>query len=62
MRIRELEEEEEGWTTAFTDGSGLDNKAAGGFCANPNRLNKEQPDRTAEQYLGIKATHFGRAQ
>ena len=25
LRIRELEEE--GWTTAFTDGSGLDSKA-----------------------------------
>ena len=32
-RIRDLEEEE-GWTIAFTDGSGLDDKAAGAFCSN----------------------------
>ena len=51
--------EEEAWTTAFTDGSGLDNKAAGGFCANPNRLTKgPDPDQSGDQYLGIKATHF----
>ena len=54
MRTRDLQEEE----GAFTDGSGLENKAAGGFCANPNRLNKEQPDLSGDQYLGIKATHF----
>ena len=56
---RELEEDQ--WrTTAFTDGSALDNKAAGGFCANPNKLdkNKDQPDRMGGKYLGIKATHF----
>ena len=57
LRIRELEEEE-GWTTAFTDWSGLDNKAAGGFCANSNRPNKEQPDLSGDRYLGIKATHI----
>ena len=57
MRIRELELEE-GRTTAFTDGSGLENKAAGGFCANPNSLEKEQPDLSGDQYLGTKATHF----
>ena len=59
MRIRDLEEEH-GWVTAFTDGSGLDNKATGGFCANPNKLHKtkDQPDRTGGKYLGTKATHF----
>ena len=36
LRIRELEEEK-GWTTAFTDGSGLDNMAAGSNCANPTK-------------------------
>ena len=57
MRIRELEKE---WTMAFTDGPGLEDKAAGGFCANPNRLDKDrQPDLSGDQYLGIKATHFG---
>ena len=56
MRIRELDE---GWTTVFTDGSGLDDKAAGGFCANPNKLDKDrQPDQSGDQYLGIKATNF----
>ena len=56
MSIRELEE---GWTTAFTDGSGIDDKAAGGFCSNPNRLDKDrQPDLSGGQYLGIKVTHF----
>ena len=57
MRVRDLEEE--GWTTAFTDGSGLKNKAAGGFCSNPNRTDKErQPEITGSGYLGTKATHF----
>ena len=36
MKVRELEEE--GWTTAFTDGSGLNDKGARSFCPNPNRL------------------------
>ena len=58
MSIRELDEEEEGWTTAFTDGSGPDNNAVGGFCANLNRLDKKQPGLSGNQYLGIKATHF----
>ena len=41
--MRDLEEE--GWTTAFTDGSGLNDKAVGGFCSNPNRTYKEkQPE------------------
>ena len=57
MRVRELEEE--GWTTAFTDGSGLNDKAAGGFCSNPSRLDKErQPEMQGSGYLGTKATHF----
>ena len=55
MRVRELEE---GWATAFTNGSELDYKATGGFCANPNGLDKEQPDLSGDQYLGIKATYF----
>ena len=55
--MRELEEE--GWTTAFTDGSGLNDKAAGGFCSNPSRLDKErQPDLEGSGYLGPKSTHF----
>ena len=57
MRIRDLEEE--GWTTAFTDGSGLNHKAAGGFCSNPNRTDKErQPETSGSKYLGTKSTHF----
>ena len=56
MRLRELEEE--GWTTAFTDRSGLNDKAAGGFCSNPSRLDKErQPDLEGSGYLGMKSTH-----
>ena len=44
---------------AFTDGSGLDDKGSGGFCSNPNRLDKDrQPDLSKDQYLGIGATHF----
>ena len=57
MRIRELEEEE-GWTMAFTDGSSLDGKASGGFCSNPTILYKA--DLLGDQYLVIRATHFGR--
>ena len=60
MRIRDLEEDEK-WTTAFTDGSGLDNKAAGGFCSNPNKpprsLDLATPDLTGKKYLGTRATH-----
>ena len=57
MRIRDLEEE--GWTTAFTDGSGLNLKAAGGFCSNPNRKDKQrQPELSGSEYLGTKSTHF----
>ena len=51
MRIRELEE---GWTTTFTEGCGLDNQASGSFCSNPNRLNKAL-DRSGNQFLGIKS-------
>ena len=47
MRIMDLEEE--GWHTAYTDGSGLNLKAAGGFVSNPKSGNK---------YLGTKSTHF----
>ena len=39
-RIRDLEEE--GWTTTFTDGSGLNHKVAGGFCSNLSRTDKER--------------------
>ena len=53
MRIRDLEEDE-GWTTAFTDGSGLDNKAAGGFYLNPNKPphTDPTPNLTGSKYLG----------
>ena len=55
--MRELEEE--GWTTAFSDGSGLNDKAAGGFCSNSSRLDKErQPDLEGSGYLGTKSAHF----
>ena len=60
MRIRDLEEDQ-GWTTAFTDGSGLDNKAAGGFCSNPNkppRTLDPMPDLWGNKYLGTRATHI----
>ena len=50
-------EEEEAWTTAFTDGSGLDNKAAGGFCSNLTRP-AHQPNLSGERYLGTRATHI----
>ena len=34
-------------------------KAAGGFCSNPNRLDKDrQPEMAGSRYLGTKATHF----
>ena len=57
MRVRDLEEE--GWTTAFTDGSGLNDKTAGGFCSNPNRTDKErQLEISGKRYLGTRATHF----
>ena len=54
MRVRELEEE--GWTTTFTDGSGLIDKAAGRFCANPNRPDKDR--QPGSKYLGTKSTHI----
>src|SRR5258706_6870555 len=59
LRIRELEEEE-GWTTVFPDGSGLDNKAAGAFCPNPTRPDKERnpEDLSGDKYLGTRATHI----
>ena len=53
MRIRELEGKE--WTTTFTDGSGLDDKASGGFCSNPTNKDR-QPDLSGDQYLGIIAS------
>ena len=57
MRVRELEEE--GWTTAFTDGSGLSDTAAGGLCSNPSRTDKErQPELSGSKYLGTKSAHF----
>ena len=58
-RIRDLEEEE-GWKVAFTDGSGLDNKAAGVFCSNPTRTDKERnpQDLSNSSYLGTRATHI----
>ena len=57
MRIRDLEEEE-GWTTAFTDGSGLDNQAVGRFCSNPTSLDKHKPNLSGAQYLETRATHI----
>ena len=56
MRIRDLEEE--GWTTTFTDGSGLNLKAAGGFCPNPNNKSNTSGKPTGSKYLGMKSTHF----
>ena len=54
LRIRELEEE--GWTVCYTDGSGLENKAAGAYtCSSHTGLHK---DRTGSKYLGTRATHF----
>ena len=54
LRIRELEEE--GWTTCYTDGSGLENKASGAFTrSNHTGLHKE---RSGSKYLGTRATHF----
>ena len=42
-----------------TDGSGLNDKAAGRFCSNPNRTDKErQPELSGSGYLGTKSTHF----
>ena len=54
LRIRELEEE--GWTICYTDGSGLENKAAGAFTRSSHTgLHR---DRTGSKYLGTRATHF----
>ena len=53
MRIRDLEDE--GWSTAFTDGSGLNLKAASGFCSNPNNTSVKPP---GSKYLGTRSTHF----
>ena len=54
LRIRELEEE--GWTTCYTDGSGLENKAAGSFTRSSHTgLHGE---RTGSKYLGTRATHY----
>ena len=56
--IQDLEEDE-GWTTSFTDGSGIDNKAAGAFCSNPNKLQSPPtPDLTGKGYLGTRATYI----
>ena len=53
LRIRELEEE--GWTTCYTDGSGLENKAAGAYTRSSHTgLHKE---RSGSEYLGTRATH-----
>ena len=44
---------------AFTDGYGLDYKAAGGFCSKPNRQDKDsQPELMGSEYLGTKSTHI----
>ena len=55
-RIRELEEE--GWTTCYTDGSGLDNKGAGAFTRSSHTA--LHGDRSGSRYLGTRATHFDR--
>ena len=56
LRIWELEEE--GWTTCYTDSSGLENKASGAFTrSNWANLHKE---RSGSKYLGTRATYFDR--
>ena len=45
--------------TYITDGSGLDDKAAGGVCSNSNRQDKDrQSEVMGSKYLGTKSTHI----
>ena len=54
LRIQELDEE--GWTTCYTDGSGLGNKTAGAYtCSTHTGLHS---DSAGSKYLGTKATQF----
>ena len=54
LRIRN-ELEEEGWTTCYTDGSGLDEKASGAFTRNSHTGLHE--NKSGTRYLGTRATH-----
>ena len=51
---RELEEE--GWTTCYTDGSGLDDKAAGAYTRKCHLGFHE--DKSDSKDLGTRATHY----
>ena len=55
LRIRN-ELEEEGWTTCYTDGSGLENKASGAFTRKSHTGFHE--GKTGSTYLGTRATHY----
>ena len=48
--------EEEGWTTSYTDGSGLEDKASGAFTRNSYTGFHEE--KTGSRYLGTRATHY----
>ena len=53
LHIRKLEEE--GWTVCYTDGSGLETKAAGAFTR--TSYTGMHGEKTGSNYLGTKATH-----
>ena len=54
LRIRELEEE--GWTTCYTDGSGLEIKAEGAYTQKCHLgFHEDKPD---SEYLVTRATHY----
>ena len=55
LRIRN-ELEEEAWTTCYTNGSGLDDKASGAFTRNSHTRFHENT--TGSRYLGTRATHY----
>ena len=55
LRIRN-ELEEEGWTICYSDGSGLEDKAAGAYTRKSYLgFHKEK---TGSEYLGTRATHY----
>ena len=55
LRIRK-ELEEEGWTTCYSDGSGLEDKAAGAYTRKSYLGFHEE--KTGSKYLGTRATHY----
>ena len=56
LRIQK-ELEEEGWTVCYSDGSGLDDKAAGAYTR--KCFSGLHEKKTGSNYLGTRATHYG---